>query len=860
MKKNEKDNEVSIMIDNMLHPNKPSGYMVGKVKKSMFKDTMTIDILAKNLVKGGSFCPAILEGGMGQDNWVSQQIFALDIDTGMKINEAYQKFLDLGIEPVFIYTSFSHTEAHHKFRIVFCAENEICNYELRDKLQATLMGLAEFADEKCKNRDRIFFGGNSQIILFPAYESRINPNSIIELYWDEKYERYLVGQKKKISKKKLKKAEEKEFVINKSTSVIDVINYVPENEFPDVKKSHADNAKFILGCLNRCYEDREWTQGMHRERFLFIYYNCAKMLYGSTLAYKKIVEMNDGMEEPLSTYELNSAVIHTDMHEELTNYHGDGVFVYNPSTVYDDKNLDLSDEEAEKYGFFKSVNRKLETEARKEKRDKRDREIARLYLEENMGYKQIVKELPDELKCGRSTVRDTIARLGIKERTISFDEIDFDRHAAYTRQEKPIEIAHSENERAVSKSDILELLKSKRNVALLGAGGSGKTTIMNEYLATLKKDSYMILCPTGLAASNYDGGKTIHSGLNIEVKNVYTPSEWIYLKYSDFLKNINTIVIDEIGSVRFDLFEYIVAILTIIQNEEKRKIQIIVLGDFLQLSPVLRNEDKKILLKEWDLDTIPAEGRAFACKAWADCDFDEIDMGECKRCDNQEYNQHTGEIRNCNTENIAYFDNFVAPDKEYSTEAIHLCPTNELIHSINEKIIQEEKKNKKIYMLDVETCNKTGQQTENAPFYVGMPILITKNNVDAGYYNGTIGKITRINQNSLWIQTKKNKIKITKTKLYSDDGEIVAEMFPIVPAYAISIHKAQGQRFDKAIVHPRCFAQGQLYSALSRLTSKEGLILTDKISSKDIIKNREVVSYMQAFSQRCMVYDARCDN
>ena len=153
------------------------------------KDLSPTDIelqnLAEELVHGASFCPAVLTGGKKAENWSEQQLFALDIEHGPTINEAMQAAKDYEITPCFLYTSFSHSEEDHRFRMVFCNETPIRDGDQRDRLQAVLMTLFEGADPKCGNRNRLFLGGKGHTVLYPEYDARINADDIIGAYWTD---------------------------------------------------------------------------------------------------------------------------------------------------------------------------------------------------------------------------------------------------------------------------------------------------------------------------------------------------------------------------------------------------------------------------------------------------------------------------------------------------------------------------------------------------------------------------------------------------------------------------------------------------------------------------------------------------
>lgn len=158
---------------------------IGLITNDLSQVDTELQVLAEALVNGASFCPAVLVGGKGAANWREQQIFALDIEKGLKIDEAMDIVKNYGLSPCFLYTTFSHTEEAHRFRIIFCNDVPITDGDKRDRLQAVLMSLFYGADPVCKNRNRIFLGSNSHKVLFPDYDARINADDIIGAYWTD---------------------------------------------------------------------------------------------------------------------------------------------------------------------------------------------------------------------------------------------------------------------------------------------------------------------------------------------------------------------------------------------------------------------------------------------------------------------------------------------------------------------------------------------------------------------------------------------------------------------------------------------------------------------------------------------------
>lgn len=195
-------NDIKCMYFNHRFKDKPQGKQCGWVQKSLTQVNITIENLANALVHGASFKPGVLAGGNKAENWIEQQLFGLDFDDGIRIEEAYNKVISLGITPCFMYTTFSHKEEHHKFRMIFCNDTVITDGNIRDKLQATLMGIIGGIDEVCFNRDRLFFGGKGHTVLYPNYDTRINAESIIEKYWNAEFEQYISNAKPKSKKKK----------------------------------------------------------------------------------------------------------------------------------------------------------------------------------------------------------------------------------------------------------------------------------------------------------------------------------------------------------------------------------------------------------------------------------------------------------------------------------------------------------------------------------------------------------------------------------------------------------------------------------------------------------------------------------
>jgi hypothetical protein len=172
--------KVKCMLDKVNYSEKPQGVEIAKITNRLANSQVEIEIdeLAEKLIKGHTFKPAVV--GKKEAEWMEQILFALDFDENTTIDEELNRCKELNILPIFAYTSFSHQENHHKFRLVFCANEITTDYTIAKSLQLALMNAFSNCDEKCKNISRLFFGGKN--IVYANYENIINYKEIIEKY------------------------------------------------------------------------------------------------------------------------------------------------------------------------------------------------------------------------------------------------------------------------------------------------------------------------------------------------------------------------------------------------------------------------------------------------------------------------------------------------------------------------------------------------------------------------------------------------------------------------------------------------------------------------------------------------------
>lgn len=175
---------VKCMMDNTYYKEKPQGKEIGVIQNRIKSIDITVEELANELIKGASFKASSMNGRT-DNSWRSQQIFALDFDENTTIEEELNRCIELDILPVFGYTSFSHTEEHNKFRLVFAVDEVIEEWEDAKKMQTLLMRLFNKCDKQCSNLGRLYFGGRK--LIYENYDNILNYKNLLTEHNDILY-------------------------------------------------------------------------------------------------------------------------------------------------------------------------------------------------------------------------------------------------------------------------------------------------------------------------------------------------------------------------------------------------------------------------------------------------------------------------------------------------------------------------------------------------------------------------------------------------------------------------------------------------------------------------------------------------
>lgn len=393
--------------------------------------------------------------------------------------------------------------------------------------------------------------------------------------------------------------------------------------------------------------------------------------------------------------------------------------------------------------------------------------------------------------------------------------------------------------------EIDKALKSSRNLFITGAAGTGKTYFLNKFIE--ETPNVLTCASTGIAAINV-GGDTAHRVFHIPVPAFDAPSfaknkkGAITKAQLNVIAKADVIIIDEISLLRNEAFRFLIKVLRKAEKEKGSKIRLIVVGDFSQLPPVVKKTELK-LFKKYKLDE---SGFAFTTQEWKSCNFKVIELTEVKRQDNKEFIDILNKIRLGECYDLGYFDQFVNKNPDYE-DAVCICGTNAEADRINQEYLDSLPGNAIALQSRKEGRCISGCVDDVIVVKEGAKVIFTANDtVFKKYRNGTFGVIEQVNTDEVVVKIdgKSERIKRRDFPIYTysvcnnslSKKELgVVHQFPFRIGKAITIHKSQGQTFDKVIISPEIFAAGQLYVALSRVRTPEGLTLLRDILPEHLI-------------------------
>ena len=392
---------------------------------------------------------------------------------------------------------------------------------------------------------------------------------------------------------------------------------------------------------------------------------------------------------------------------------------------------------------------------------------------------------------------------------------------------------------------------SNQNIFITGKAGTGKTTLL-EYFRINSKKNFVILASTGISAIKAKG-KTIHSFFLFPPRILI--NEKIKRLRGNLIKNVDTILIDECSMIRCDVLDAIDQSLRLNRNNDEifGGVQIILLGDIHQLPPVIRENEKDIF------DNFYPNGHYFFhANCYENSNIRTYELTKIYRQKDTEFIDILNKIRSGNiteTDLIPLNNKVINQGSNDLYESIILSPTNRKVDAINSANLKSINNETFSYQSSETGDFKEKPADEVLELKVGAQVMLIKNDIKSPkrWVNGSIGIVTDLTHDSIHLKIKNKVHKITqdtweKFDYLIKDGQVLHEVvatftqYPIKLAWAVTIHKSQGQTFEKVIIDldRGSFAPGQTYVALSRVTSLEGLFLTRPINISDILFNNKL--------------------
>jgi len=434
----------------------------------------------------------------------------------------------------------------------------------------------------------------------------------------------------------------------------------------------------------------------------------------------------------------------------------------------------------------------------------------------------------------------------------------------------------------MSKSDDIATLaadfinSTSQHVFLTGKAGTGKTTFLKSLREKTHKQ-FIVVAPTGIAALNA-GGVTIHSQFLLPF-GTYVPDETAQADWGRFFNNsilarknplnsdrkkvlreIDLLVIDEVSMLRADILDALDYRLRAARGNYRKPfggVQLLLIGDLFQLPPIVKDHEWSVLKPYYD------SIHFFESTALKKTGFVYLELDKVYRQEDDSFVEILNRLRTnkCTEADIAALNKHYG--KKTPEKAITLCTHNAQADKINAAELESLDGKSFVYEAEIEKDfpEKLYPISEKMELKVGARVMFIKNdNVSNLFYNGKLATVTELTKDSIKVdlddedrEIEVERMNWTNSKFtVNSDNELEEEVlgnfshFPLKYAWAVTVHKSQGLTFDQAVIDVgRAFAPGQVYVALSRLRSLDGLFLRTKIHTGAISGDHQVVRFSE---------------
>lgn len=417
--------------------------------------------------------------------------------------------------------------------------------------------------------------------------------------------------------------------------------------------------------------------------------------------------------------------------------------------------------------------------------------------------------------------------------------------------------------------DLLE--NSTDSLFVTGRAGTGKSTLLSHFKKVSSKN-IVVLAPTGVAAVNV-GGATIHSFFGFK-PDVTLEKAWAKAgkpKNPDLYRHLDAIVMDEISMVRADLLDCVDAFMrrvcgTLQPFGGKR---LILFGDLYQLPPVVTRDEDGIFRSRYETPFF------FSADSLSRLRLKLIELDHIYRQSDPDFIAVLNAIREnmLTASHLTLLNTRVSPDYAPPPEEyiVHLTGTNRDAEIYNTYQLSSLDAEERSFL--AKSTGAFDKRTQPAPRELvlkrGAQVMLTSNDREKRFTNGTVGRVEDMDrqngepvisirlQNGQLVDVGPNSWEMFTFSYHPKSRKITTEVagtytqLPLMLAWSITIHKAQGKTFDRVIIDlPHSFAHGQTYVALSRATSLSGIVLKRPLTSRHVIMDPVVTTWLTALRSK----------
>jgi ATP-dependent DNA helicase PIF1 len=406
---------------------------------------------------------------------------------------------------------------------------------------------------------------------------------------------------------------------------------------------------------------------------------------------------------------------------------------------------------------------------------------------------------------------------------------------------------------------------TSKHIFITGKAGTGKSTLLEYFRANTNK-KIVVLAPTGVSAIKIRG-QTIHSFFNFPPRLIQR--EHIKkLRNKRTVKHIDTVMIDEASMLRADLLDAIDYSLRLNRSKDLPfgGVQLIIFGDLFQLPPVVESDAQELM------DSLYQSPYFFSAKILQDIDLDYIELKKIYRQRDSDFIELLNKIRLNKTKksDLDFLNSRLDYNKESGSRGlVTLTTTNNQAKNINIDRLDKLSSKEYSYNADISLKFKESSYPVEAELRLkkGAQVMLVRNDPLKRWVNGTIAEVAALTYSSIKVAIEDEVFDIPRVswekieyKYNSVDDRIEEEVvgsfkqYPLKLAWAITIHKSQGQTFDDVIIDMGfgAFAHGQTYVALSRCRTLGGIALKRPIEKSDIIFDDRVYNFQKSLKRESM--------